>query len=114
VGVATMSFFLGFTTAPVLIGICFFLSFFDELIRTTLWAWLDAQADKNQQHGIVTGVINFLEDLGWTIGPAVAGFLFASGGASTVLRIGGVLMILVAFIVVALLASAKQPRLAAR
>ncbi len=100
--VSVMSALLGLTFHPILIAICFALSFGDELLRTTLWAWLDAKADKNQHHGVVTGVINFLEDAGWMIGPTAAGFLLATVGASATLRIGGLIVLLSAGIAVAL------------
>ena len=109
--VTAMSVLLGFTFHPILIALCFVLSFGDELVRTTLWAWLDAKAEKNEQHGVVTGVINFLEDLGWTLGPTIAGFLFASMGASTTLRIAGVIMVVSAFTTLALLIPASVPRI---
>lgn len=89
---AVLGTLLGLTTHPVLIALCFCISLFDELLCTTLWSWIDLLATRNRQpYGIVTGVMNFLGDLGWTIGPVVASILMSTSlGESGALSVAGV------------------------
>ncbi|MEK7105116.1 MAG: MFS transporter [Patescibacteria group bacterium] len=96
---------IGFTLHPILILLCFIFSFADELLRTTLWAWLDtkAKAAGREEHGIVSGAITFADDLGWMIGPAAAGVLFATVGAQPTIRIMSVVVVGVGVLTLALL-----------
>lgn len=50
----------------------------DEMSSVSLWTWLDRLDAKHTDDGLVSGTIVLFEDLGWTIGPALAGVLFAS------------------------------------
>lgn len=50
----------------------------DEMSSVSLWAWLDRLDTKHADDGLVSGTIVLFEDLGWTIGPALAGVLFAT------------------------------------
>ena len=54
----------------------------DELSSVSLWAWLDELDVKHDEDGLVNGAIVVAEDLGWTVGPAAAGLLFAFVGPS--------------------------------
>ncbi|MFZ3031652.1 MAG: hypothetical protein WA082_01325, partial [Candidatus Moraniibacteriota bacterium] len=54
----------------------------------SLWAWLDVLDKDHAQDGLINGAITFFEDLGWTIGPAVAGVLFGIIGPSGVIMTG--------------------------
>ncbi len=106
--VVVFALLLGATIRPVFIAICFFLSMADELVRTTLWAWLDAKAAGGRHHGIITGTVTFLEDLGWMLGPAAAGLLFTPLGAFLTLHVGGIFLTLCIILTVFLLLSAKH------
>lgn len=106
-GLATTTAFLGTTLAPLLILICLLFSFSDELVRITLWAWIDERAPEEQHHAIVTGVISFLEDLGWAIGPAIAGIFLASSGAPAVLRLGSLIILIGVLIILWLMRYAE-------
>ena len=64
-----------------------------ELSGISLWAWMET-IDKNHRHdALVTGVINFFDDIGWTIGPVIAGILFSTVGPSWTIAAGGGLIL---------------------
>lgn len=52
----------------------------DEMSNVSLWAWLDRLDTKHDKDGLISGSIVLFEDLGWTIGPILAGFLFVGVG----------------------------------
>jgi len=52
----------------------------DEMSHVSLWAWLDRLDAKHDEDGLVSAAIVLFEDLGWTIGPALAGLLFVAIG----------------------------------
>jgi len=52
----------------------------DEMSSVSLWAWLDQLDTKHERDGLMTGAISFFQDLGWTIGPIIAGFLYTQVG----------------------------------
>lgn len=52
----------------------------DEMSNVSLWAWLNRLDARHDEDGLVSGAIVLFEDLGWTIGPAVAGLLFVGIG----------------------------------
>lgn len=52
----------------------------DEMSNVSLWAWLDRLDAKHDEDGLVSGAIVLFEDLGWTIGPALAGLLYVGTG----------------------------------
>lgn len=56
-----------------------FLSFADEFVVDTLWALIDQRIRGKRIEGMVSGVITFVDDLGWAVGPAIAGILFTYG-----------------------------------
>jgi MFS family permease len=52
----------------------------DEMSSVSLWSWLD-RLDENHEHdGLLNGAVAMFEDLGWTIGPIAAGFLYGAIG----------------------------------
>ncbi|MCR4312201.1 MAG: MFS transporter, partial [Candidatus Uhrbacteria bacterium] len=53
-----------------------------ETSGVSLWAWLERLDKRHDKDGLVNGAIVLFEDLGWTIGPIVAGLLFVPIGAS--------------------------------
>lgn len=109
VAVALLSLLFGKIFAPVFILLCLLLSSSDEMVRITLWAWLDAKAAGGRHHGVITGTVTFLEDLGWMIGPAAAGLLYAALGPIMTLHIGAVLLALSAVCCIFLVIPAKNP-----
>jgi MFS family permease len=54
----------------------------DEMSRVSLWAWLVHLDESHERNGLLNGGIAMFEDLGWTIGPVAAGFLYVAIGPS--------------------------------
>ncbi|MCF7865420.1 MAG: MFS transporter [Candidatus Pacebacteria bacterium] len=68
--------FIGFNFNLLFLLFGFLATTGDEMAGLSLWSWLHA-LDKNHAHdGRISGVINLSQDLGWAIGPIVAGFLY--------------------------------------
>lgn len=66
-----------------------------ELAGLSLWSWLYT-LDKNHAHdGAVAGVLNLALDLGWTIGPIAAGFLYTFVGPSWTIAYCAIPLVLV-------------------
>lgn len=91
-----------FSVAGILIGFNFgilflFLGFFattgDELTTLSLWAWLYNIDKKHESYGLISGIIVLFEDLGWTIGPILAGFLYYFIGPEWTIASGGFLIL---------------------
>lgn len=67
----------------------------DELASISLWSWLH-NLDENHQHdGLISGTITFFEDLGWAIGPLIAGALYGPIGPTLTIALSSGLLILV-------------------
>ncbi|CAN5743503.1 hypothetical protein BH11PAT2_BH11PAT2_00870 [soil metagenome] len=62
----------------------------DEMANISLWAWLHALDTEHAQDGAVSGIINLFEDLGWMIGPIIAGLLYGAVGPSWTVAIGAI------------------------
>lgn len=71
---------LGFNFGILFIVLGFLATTGDEMASVSLWAWLDVLDKKHSEDGLVTGALTLFEDLGWTVGPLLAGFLFESIG----------------------------------
>lgn len=70
----------------------------DEMSSVSLWAWLDRLDTKHNEDGLVNGAIVLFDDLGWMLGPMIAGVLFTRLGANWTIALMG-LPILVVWIV---------------
>ena len=67
----------------------------DELASISLWSWLH-NLDENHQHdGLISGTITFFEDLGWAIGPLIAGALYDPIGPTLTIALSSGLLIVV-------------------
>lgn len=62
----------------------------DEMAGLSLWSWLHSLDKEHAQDGTIAGVINLFQDLGWAIGPIVAGFLYEPFGATWTIVFGSV------------------------
>lgn len=92
--------FLGlliFSVAGILLGFHFGLLFLllgflatvgDEMSNASLWSWLERLDKKHSEDGLVTGAMTLFEDIGWTVGPVIAGFLFGAVGPTLTIAIG--------------------------
>lgn len=54
----------------------------DEMAGISLWSWLHDLDREHANDGLVSGIINLFQDLGWAIGPILAGFLYTLIGPS--------------------------------
>lgn len=73
---------IGFNTHILFLVFGFLATTGEETATLSLWTWLHA-LDANHQHdGLVASIISFAQDLGWAIGPILAGFAYASLGMS--------------------------------
>lgn len=91
---AAAGFFLGFNLNLFFLLLGFIATAGDELSSVSLWAWLDTLDSDHAQDGLINGVITFFEDLGWAVGPAVAGILFGIIGPGGVIAIGASVLFL--------------------
>ncbi len=60
----------------------------DELSNVSLWGWLAHLDRAHSEDGLVNGALSMFQDLGWAVGPAIAGFTFSSFGPSWTIAIG--------------------------
>ena len=67
----------------------------DEMAEISLWSWLHALDREHANDGVITGVISLFQDLGWAVGPLIAGILYALVGPSWTLTIAAVPILLV-------------------
>lgn len=62
----------------------------DETAEISLWSWMHHLDRDHTADGTVAAVITFFEDLGWALGPALAGALYAIAGPSLAISIGAI------------------------
>ncbi len=60
----------------------------DEISSVSLWAWLDHLDKEHSEDALVTGSIALSHDIGWMIGPILAGFLYTYLGPSLTIAVG--------------------------
>lgn len=80
----------------------------DEMASIALWAWMDKRTARIHHEGIISGGIVFLEDIGWCIGPILAGTLASTAATSTPLLVGGTVLLTSTILSSILLFGAKQ------
>jgi MFS family permease len=79
---------LGFNFGWFFIIFGFLATTGDEMAGISLWSWLHSLDKQHDQDGTISGVINLFSDLGWAIGPIVAGVLYTIIGPSWTILIG--------------------------
>ncbi|MDQ7814351.1 MAG: MFS transporter [Patescibacteria group bacterium] len=89
---------LGFNYGWLFLLFGFLATTGDEMAGISLWSWMHALDREHAQDGAVSGVINLAEDLGWAIGPMLAGVLYGLIGSSWTIAVGA-LPILVIWII---------------
>ena len=82
--------FLGFNFGWLFIIFGFLATTGDEMTGIALWSWLHSLDKQHDQDGAISGVINLSSDLGWAIGPMVAGVLYTLIGPSWTILIGAI------------------------
>ncbi|MBP6944763.1 MFS transporter [Patescibacteria group bacterium] len=66
----------------------FMASVGDELLTVSLWSWLNHLNHDHVHDGLIASIIAFFQDLGWVIGPIIAGFAYTRFGASQTILFG--------------------------
>ena len=85
---AVAGMFLGFNFGLLFIIFGFLATTGDEMAGISLWSWLHALDHEHAHDGVVSSVICLFEDLGWAIGPMVAGFAYGIIGPSWTIVLG--------------------------
>jgi MFS family permease len=106
---AVAGMFLGFNFNLWFLILGFIATAGDELASISLWAWLDSLDRKHAEDGLVAGVINLFEDLGWAVGPIIAGVLYTIVGPSVVIMIGSGFIFLAWLVALFVLRKHKLP-----
>jgi MFS family permease len=83
-----MAFLLGFNFGILFVIFGFLATTGDEMASISLWTWLDHLDKEHTEDGLLAGAIHLAEDVGWTVGPMMAGFLFQFLGPSWTLVVG--------------------------
>lgn len=60
----------------------------DELAGISLWSWLHALDREHDSDGLVSGVITLFSDLGWALGPILAGLAYGLIGPTWTIALG--------------------------
>ncbi len=96
-----------FSIAGLLLGFSFGLPFIlfafiattgDEMASLPLWAWLHHLDKNHNRDGLISGMINLAEDLGWTLGPLIASLLYVLAGARLTIAIGAIPLLILLLI----------------
>jgi MFS family permease len=87
--------FLGFNLNILFLFFGFLATTGDEMSTASLWSWFERLDKNHSQDGLVNGAITLFEDIGWTIGPVLAGFLYIAVGPSYTILVGAVPLVLV-------------------
>ncbi|HUB92616.1 MAG TPA: hypothetical protein VL945_01505, partial [Candidatus Saccharimonadales bacterium] len=67
----------------------------DETASLPLWAWLHKLDRQHNKDGLISGLLNFFEDIGWAIGPLFAGIGYTLLGPTLTIEVGTVPILLV-------------------
>lgn len=95
---ASAGILLGFNFGALFILLGFIAASGDELTGLSLWAWL-YEIDKEKKHyGVLSSVISMFEDIGWAVGPIIAGVLYSLIGPAYTIAAGGFLILLNLFV----------------
>ncbi|MDO8594968.1 MAG: MFS transporter [bacterium] len=74
--------FLGFNFGWLFLIFGFLATSGDEMASISLWSWLHSLDHEHANDGVIAGVITLFQDLGWAIGPMVAGIAYTLVGPS--------------------------------
>lgn len=70
----------------------------DEMASISLWSWLHSLDREHAHDGLVAGILNLVQDLGWAIGPMLAGVLYLWIGPSWTI-VSSALLIFIVWII---------------
>lgn len=83
---------LGSNSGPLFLLLGFVAAAGDELSGLSLWAWLYSIDREHESYGLISGIIGLFDDVGWTVGPVLAGFLYSFAGPHWAMAFGGLLV----------------------
>lgn len=66
----------------------FMASVGDELLTISLWSWLNHLNHDHAHDGLIASIVALFQDLGWVMGPIIAGFAYTRLGASQTILLG--------------------------
>ncbi|MDO8618172.1 MAG: MFS transporter [Candidatus Uhrbacteria bacterium] len=107
---AVMALLLGFHFGWLFLVFGFLATTGDEMASISLWAWLHHLDKEHAEDGLISGLINLAQDLGWTVGPIMAGFLFQFVGPSWTIASGALLIFMTWVIAVFLTHTIPSPQ----
>lgn len=81
---------LGFHLGIWFLVIGFLATSGDELSSVSLWAWMDHLDKNHADDALIAGTVSFSQDIGWTLGPIIAGLLFEIIGPSWTIAAGAI------------------------
>lgn len=84
--------YLGFNFGILFLVLGFVSTVGEEISSISLWAWLNVLDKDHLEDGLIAGIINFFQDLGWAIGPLLAGILYGIIGPAWTIATGGFLI----------------------
>ncbi len=87
---AIMSILVGAFLGPLFLLFGFLATAGDETAGLSLWSWLHALDKAHAHDGAVAGAISLADDIGYTIGPVIAGFLFLLIGPGWTIVVGAI------------------------
>lgn len=100
---------LGFYEGLFFLLFGFLATMGDELSSISLWTWLTHLDKDHSEDGAVAGVITFFQDLGWAIGPLIAGFFYKPLGIGPTISLSAAPIFIV--LIFALLKTRGVPRI---
>ena len=65
----------------------------DEMSSVALWRWLHTLDREHASDGAVAAVINLFNDIGWAVGPLIAGILYVPLGPGWTIFIGALFLL---------------------
>jgi MFS family permease len=85
---AVSSSLIGFYLNAWFLVFGFVASVGDELSSVSLWSWMN-QLNRDHAHdGLVASVIGLFQDVGWAVGPVLAGCVYSRIGPSWTIMVG--------------------------
>lgn len=81
---------LGFNFGWLFILFGFLATSGEEMASISLWSWLHGLDKDHYNDGAISGALNLFDDLGWSIGPIVAGIAYGLIGPTWTIVLGAI------------------------
>lgn len=85
--------FLGFNFGWLFLILGFLATAGDEMASISLWSWLHNLDREHAEDGLVSGVINLFQDLGWAVGPIFAGIFYSIIGPAWTITVSAIFIV---------------------